>query len=330
MNQPSQPGSPLPSQYVDYDDEIDLLELLTTLWEAKWMILGGGFAVAVLVAVYSLFLPNEYQASALLSPAQENSSGRSSQLSGLAGLAGISLPGGSKVDPTQVAVETLQSRKFLIDFVKRRAIAPELLATTGYDRKQSQWQYDNSRFNAQTREWLEDEAPDDWEIYEVFSGQLNVNFDDRKSLVTVSLTTYSPAAASEWLALLIEDLNRHLMEKEVAEAERSIAYLRQKLEETALTEMRQVFYQLIEQQTRTIMLARAKPEYALATIDPPLEPRDKFSPKRALMVVLAAMLGVMVMVMVTFIRQWQRNRGEALVMQGPAPSTKHQAPDLMR
>ena len=308
MNQFSQPGSSVPEPYVDYEDEIDLLELLATLWEAKWMILGGGFAVALLAAVYSLFLPNEYQATGLLSPAQDGGSGRSSQLSGLAGLAGISLPGGSKVDPTQVAVETLQSRKFLIDFIKRRNTTPELVAATGYDREQNRWKYDGSRFDLQTREWREGEAPDNWEIYKSLRDKLTVIFDDRKGLVTVSLTSYSPAAASEWLTLLIEDLNRHLMEKEVAEAERSIAYLQQKLQETALTEMRQVFYQLIEQQTRTIMLARAKPEYALSTIDPPLEPRDKASPKRALMVVLAGMLGVMVMVMVTFVRQWIANR----------------------
>ena len=309
MNQPSPQNVPQPP-YLDYDDEIDLIELFNTLWQAKWSIVGGGLAAAVLVAVYSLFLPNEYQASALLSPAQENQSGRSSQLSGLAGLAGISLPGGSKVDPTQVAVETLQSRKFLIDFIKRRNITPELVAATGYDREQNRWKYDGSRFDAQSREWLEGEAPDDWELYKTLRDMLTVNFDDRKGLVTVNLTSYSPAAAAEWLTLLIEDLNGHLMEKEVAEAERSIAYLQQKLQETALTEMRQVFYQLIEQQTRTIMLARAKPEYALSTIDPALEPRDKASPKRALMVVLAGMLGVMVMVMVTFIRQWIANRAQ--------------------
>ncbi len=306
MNQPSPQNPPQPP-YLDYDDEIDLLELFSTLWQAKWKILGGGFSAALFVAIYSLFIPNEYQASALLSPAQGKQSGHSSQLSGLVGLAGISLPGGSQVDPTQIAVETLQSRKFLIDFIKRRNIASELVAATGYDREKNRWKYDRSRFDALTREWLEGEAPDEWELYKTLRDTLTVNFDDRKGLVTVKLSSYSPRAASEWLTLLVSDLNLHLMEKEVAEAERSIAYLQQKLQETVLTEMREVFYQLIEQQTRTIMLARAKPEYALATIDPALEPRDKASPKRTLMTVLASILGAMVMVTVTFIRQWVVN-----------------------
>lgn len=294
-----------------YDDEIDLFEVFSTLWKAKLMILGGGFAAAMLVAIYSLFIPNEYQASVLLAPAQKSSGGVSSKLSGLAGLAGISLSGGDNVDSTQIAVETLQSRKFLIDFIKRRNITSELVAATGYDREQSRWKYDDSRFDEQTREWLEDEAPNDWELYKTLRDMLTVNFDDRKGLVTVNLFSYSPVAASEWLTLLISDLNTHLMEKEVAEAERSIAYLQKKLNETALTEMREVFYQLIEQQTRTIMLARAKPEYALATIDPALQPREKASPKRALMVVLAGLLGVMFMVTATFIRQWTASRAQA-------------------
>jgi LPS O-antigen subunit length determinant protein (WzzB/FepE family) len=313
MSESSGSHSDLPSPYVECDDEIDLLELVSTLWEAKWMILGGGFAAAILVAAYSLRIPNEYQASALLSPSQANTSGASSQLSGLAGLAGISLSGSSVVDPTQVALETLQSRKFLIDFVMRREIKPELVAAIGYNLEQNRWQYDVSRYNEKAREWLENKAPDSWEIYRALRDKLGVNFDSRKGIVTVSLASYSSAAASEWLTLLIEDLNRHLMEKEVSEAERSIAYLQQKLQETALTEMRQVFYQLIEQQTRTIMLARAKPEHALATIDPPLEPSDKSGPRRAIMVLVAGMLGVMLMAMAVFIRQGlENNRAQAL------------------
>ncbi|MFT5604383.1 MAG: LPS O-antigen subunit length determinant protein (WzzB/FepE family) [Paracoccaceae bacterium] len=308
MKQPSQQPGGLPPSYGDYDDDIDLLELLYTLWEAKWKIIGGGLAAAILVAAYSLFLPNVYQASALLTPAQENASGSSSQLSGLAGLAGINLPGRGSVDSTQVAIETLQSRKFLIDFIAREGIAPELAATTGYDLKKGRWLYDESRYNAQTREWLKGEAPNGWTLYSSLLGKLSVDYEQRKGLISVSLTSYSSATASDWLTSLIEGLNRHLMEKEVVEAERSIAYLQQKLQETALTEMRQVFYQLIEQQTRTIMLARSKPEYALATIDPALEPRDKFGPKRSLMVVAGGMAGAVFMVVVIFFRQWLLSR----------------------
>jgi len=307
MNQPSRSGRSQWS-HLEHDDEIDLLGLLNTLWQAKWLIVCGGLVAAVLVAVYSLFLPNEYQASALLSPAQEGNAGRPSRLSGLAGLAGISLPGGSTVDPTRVAVETLQSRKFLIDFVERRKIAPELVATSGYNQKRGRWEYDKERYDSSARKWVESATPDGWELYGSLRGRLGVSFDERRGLVQASLTSYSPSAASTWLSWLLEDLNRHLMEKDVAEAERSIAYLQQKLQETALTEMRQVFYELIEQQTRTIMLARAKPEYSLATIDPPLEPWNKSAPKRGLMVLGAALFGVIATAIAVFVRQWITTR----------------------
>lgn len=311
MNRPSSSiGSPLVSGGAD-GDEIDLLDLFYVLWGAKWRIFGGGFLAAILMAGYSLQLANVYQASALLSPSRVESPGLSSQLGGLAGLAGIALPGGGK-DSTRIALETLQSRKFLIEFVERRNIAPELLATTGYDLKNNQWQYDGSRYNLKAREWIENKAPNEWAIYRVMRDMINVNFDERRGLVSISLMSLSPSAASGWLAMLIEDLNQHLMEKEVAEAERSIAYLQQKLQQTALTEMREVFYQLIEQQTRTIMLARAKPEYALSTIDPGMEPRDRHSPKRTLMVVFAAMIGVIMAVMAVVVRQWLIGREEGL------------------
>jgi LPS O-antigen subunit length determinant protein (WzzB/FepE family) len=66
--------------------------------------------------------------------------------------------------------------------------------------------------------------------------------------------------------------------------------------------MQTVFYQLIEEQTKTIMLAEVSKEYVLRTIDPANAPDDKAKPKRALIVVLGAMLGGMLSVLIVLVR----------------------------
>ena len=50
------------------------------------------------------------------------------------------------------------------------------------------------------------------------------------------------------------------------------------------------------------MLANAQSEYVFKTVDPAVAPQEKSEPKRALVVVLAVMLGGMLDVFVVFIR----------------------------
>ena len=90
--------------------------------------------------------------------------------------------------------------------------------------------------------------------------------------------------------------------QDVAEAEARINYLENKLNDTNIAGMQQVFYQLIESETRTVMLANAQQEYVFKTIDPAVVPQEKSEPKRALIAILAIMLGGMFGVSIVFIR----------------------------
>jgi LPS O-antigen subunit length determinant protein (WzzB/FepE family) len=72
--------------------------------------------------------------------------------------------------------------------------------------------------------------------------------------------------------------------------------------------METVFYQLIEEQTKNMMLTQVKAEYVLKTIDPAQVPEEKAGPKRALIVVLGTMVGGMLSVLMVLIRYFTRNK----------------------
>ena len=81
-----------------YDDEIDLKELFSVLWEGKLLIIFiTGFAAACAV-LFALSLPNIYESKALLAPKDESAAGGlaglARQYGGLASLAGINIGGG--------------------------------------------------------------------------------------------------------------------------------------------------------------------------------------------------------------------------------------------
>jgi LPS O-antigen subunit length determinant protein (WzzB/FepE family) len=90
---------------------------------------------------------------------------------------------------------------------------------------------------------------------------------------------------------LVNDLNLSIMRQDVAEAEQAIEYLNSQIEKTSLADLQTVFFSLIEEQTKTVMLANVTDEYLLRTLDPAVVPELKSKPKRSLIVIFSALLG---------------------------------------
>ena len=68
-----------------------------------------------------------------------------------------------------------------------------------------------------------------------------------------------------------------------------------------------MFFELIQSQTETVMLAEVRPEYVFKTIDPAVIPEEKSKPSRALICVLGTLLGGMLGVVVVLIRHYAQS-----------------------
>ena len=90
------------------------------------------------------------------------------------------------------------------------------------------------------------------------------------------------------------------MRQDVAEAEQAIKYLQIQISSTSLADLQNVFFSLIEEQTKTVMLAKVSDEYLLKTLDPAVQPEQKFKPRRSLIVVLGIMLGGLLSIALVF------------------------------
>ncbi|WP_372932128.1 Wzz/FepE/Etk N-terminal domain-containing protein [Shewanella putrefaciens] len=298
------------------DDEIDLRELFSVIWQGKWRIIGITAVFAIASVALALYLPNIYKSEALLAPASEEQGGGlsalASQFGGLASLAGVNLGGKGGIDKTQLAIEVLKSRQFTSEFIQKHNILADLMAAKKWDRDADKIIYDPELYNEQTNTWVRDveppfkPEPSMQEAYKEFSKIIAVNKDKETAMVTVSIEHLSPTVAQQWVTWLIQDINKVMKERDVAEAHRSTDFLNKQIALTNVADIKTVLYKLIEEQAKTIMFAEVRDEYVFKTIDPALAPEEKAKPKRALICVLGTMLGGMLGVMLVLVWHFMR------------------------
>jgi len=292
-----------------YDDEIDLKELVSTLWEGRQTIATISGLAAIVSVIFALMLPNIYHSTATLAPASSGGQGGlaslASQYGNLASMAGIDLPEG-ELSKKDLALEVVRSRKFARDFLKKHDLKPQLMAADYWDADTNTLVLDDDLYDVKAKKWLEDEEPLDVDVYEAFENALIVSEDSTTGIVELGFKSKSPTEAQRWTNWAIEDLNNAIRAKDIAEAESSIAFLREQVKSSPLAELRKVFYDLIQAQTETIMLAQVREEYVFATVDPAVVPDKKAEPSRALICILITTLGGMVSVIFVLARHYMR------------------------
>ncbi|MGR5410973.1 Wzz/FepE/Etk N-terminal domain-containing protein [Vibrio sp. PNB22_8_1] len=315
-----EPQKEHPQHYLPYpphsqqpaDDEIDLRELFGALWKGKWIIIATTFIFAVGAVLYALSLPNIYKSDALLAPAESSSGGGLSkmagQLGGLAALAGVNL-GGGESSQTDLAVQVMKSRQFVEAFINKHDLLVPLMAAKDWDLANNKLILDEELYNPTNGEWLREAkglrgaTPTAQEAFEVFSKEvLSVSQNKESGLYTVSVKHYSPYVAQQWINWLIEDINKVMRERTIAETSQNLAYLNTQLQKTAVADMQSTFYKLIEEQTKSLMLAEVQEEFVFKVVDPAIVPELKSEPRRAVICVLGTFIGGILGVLIVVVR----------------------------
>ena len=293
------------------DDEIDLRELFGVLLAGSRKIIAITTVFAFISVIYALSVPNQYKATALLAPAQSNSSAPAlGQLSGLASLAGVGL-GGNKSTEGQIAQEIMRSWSFIEGFINDSELAVELVAAQGWSKTSNKLQINEDIYDTKNNQWLvENESgvkgpPSSWELFQAFSDRLEVS-EDKSGLVSVSFEYYSPEIAKQWLDMYVAAINAHMQQRQILKVTNSINYLQVQIEKTSIAEMREVFYAIIEEQTKNKMLAEASPEYVFVAVSPSMLPEVKSQPQRALIFILGTLLGGILSALLVLLMHYAR------------------------
>lgn len=275
----------------EFDDEIDLSEIIGVLWAGKLKIIAITVVFAVGSLIYALSIPDEYKATVLLAPAQSEGGLSTSmgRLGGLASLAGVNI-GANNTSESEIAQAIMRSRSFIETFVSRNSLAVEVYAAEGWDKKTRKLIIDTDIYDTENKKWV-DGAPSDWALFKVFSGKLNVSKSRDSGLLSVSIQHYSPQMAKQWVDLYVSEINAHMQKRQVKKITNNIEYLQVQIEKTVIAEMREVFFTIIEEQIKSKMLAEASPDYAFVSVSPSMVPEQKAPSGRALICIVGTLSG---------------------------------------
>jgi uncharacterized protein involved in exopolysaccharide biosynthesis len=279
LSAPSMPGEQVSAEL---DDDAGMAAIWRLMWSARRLIL----TTTVLCTAIGLFIAFTatliYRAETVITPARNGSMGGvgsgGSQLGGLASiasLAGVNLDSGGAADRESKAI--LQSRSLIEGFIERRNLLGELLPNR---KKPTLW----------------------FGVKEFKEGVLTIKDDKRAGLITIDIDWKDASVAAQWANGFVALANERIRARAIDEATRNIAFLTKQVSQTSVVEVQHALYGLIENETKTLMLANARVEYAFTVIDPAVPPERKFSPRRSLIVLGGILAGLTIGFMIAYAR----------------------------
>lgn len=317
------------------------------LYRAKWLILGVTFIFALVGVGTAVTTTNVYQATTIVTLVKNNTSRDVRRLVGNVGLFGLGSAltdalGSVSNNGRHELLALFKSRDFLTYFAKRREIVQALRKPSDFDPdasdrdkirdipplqqafttlKRAHRQF-RKRLSIKVKELLrkvykpsdfdrdsrQRNIPGSTNVHQRFRRIIAIERKPRQGLLHVNVRWKDPVVAAEWANALIVDFNSFLRETAVAQSRKRIAYLNRELDETNVIPLRQAIYQLIQAETRIIMIAETRSDYAFKVIDPAVPPDfdAPIRPKRGLLIRTTTLTGFIIAVFAAILRDFVR------------------------
>jgi len=273
--------------------EITVAEIGRVAWRWRRTVLAVTVLCTAVAAVLAWIAPRTYTASILISPIATAAgghtgglSGLTSQLGGLAALAGLPVGTDSK---KAESVAVLQSEALTDKFIEQNRLLP-VLFWKKWDSGNQRWKIGESA-----------KIPTPWQANRYFKDSIRrVVTDAKTGLVTLSIYWRNPNEAANWANELVKMTNDYLRNRAISEAEHDIAYLNDQASKTTVVEARQAIYSLLETEINQVMLARGSEEYAFKIIDPAVPAERPSSPIQAAWIAVGFGIGLLLSFLVAF------------------------------
>jgi len=273
-------------------NEADLYELLSSIFSllrSKIRYISISIIISILgLIMYSLLAEERFTSTILISASEDDESSMtsiSSQLGGLSALTG-GLNFQEKTSKVDINLAILTSRSFLEEFIEKENLYPLLFED----------------FNSQPHN-----AKDlSWNSYKALLSSIKIKQDKKTGLIKLSITQSNAELASTLANSLIYAINEKIRIGDIQEAKQNIEFLQMQIKNTKLTEVKSLFYAIMQKQTEKVMLANVKQSYAFEVINPGYPPEFRSAPQRKLIVFVGTIVSFIIIILSVFVLEFFR------------------------
>ncbi len=234
----------------------------------------------------AFLMPHVYRAEVVLAPQSRSAVDAAmgavgGQLAGISSMLGLGLGAGSNLE-SNYALAVLESRKFTREFIESEALLP-VLFSRDWDAERSDWKHNDRS-----------KVPSIQEGITYFGKKVrSVSQDSTSGLVTLRIDWTDRLQAAYWANSLVKRLNEEVRQRTIADASRTVAYLRRAIEAADQVELRGSLSRLMETELKKQAFANVTEDFAFRVVDPAAAPDadDYVSPRKLLLALIGLVFG---------------------------------------
>ncbi len=269
---------------MEKENEFNFVTYFWIAWDQKYLVLALSLVGGAIATYLALTATPMFRAEVTVTEVHDNGMGAAGsmlgQLGGLASIAGLNVNANGQ-DAERQAI--LTSRGLVEAFVRRYNLTSLMSSPKG--------------------------PTSVWSAVERFRGVvIEIHEEKLKGTTTITTVWRDPMVAARWANDFVALANELLRNRAIDESTRNVDYLNKQLAQTNVVEIQRAMNALIESETKKLMLAHGRPEYAFTVVDPAVAPEHRFSPRRTLMVASGLFIGGFLGSLVAWARKAARRR----------------------
>jgi uncharacterized protein involved in exopolysaccharide biosynthesis len=279
--------------------EVGLPDLILFFWGVRWALLIGATLGIGLGLLFLGVATYRYTATLTVTPVQSEMAQLSGNMSGLAAIAGFSLPGAGDVSDFNLYLVALQSRQVAAELAKDDKIMQRLFRSQ-YDVPSGRWLRPNdfiANFSSASKSALrvpgtDWKRPDAADLQKILQEKVKIITDRKLNITNISFDDRDPEFAAKLITDLHEKTDDVLRRRALVRADQAIGYLKKQLSQVQLAEHRQALAAILGEQEKMRMLASSAAPYAAQPFGDAVSSSRPTSPKPIIVLFLGLVGGM--------------------------------------
>ena len=301
------------------DDEIDISGMIITIWKNKITLLYSTICFLIIAITYLHLATYSYTAEIKIFPAQGSGGGGGSQLSGLASLAGISLPDNKQAAPFELYNEEIYSRE-VADALSLQMDLMKTIYKGEWDAKNARWRKPvgfltpvigavKAVIGIPVIAW---QAPNGRRLQDYIKDKIVYEKRQEKPTATMSFSNKDPVFAVQFLNALYKAADDKLRQKALERSTKYIGYLSEKLKTTSVTDYRSALVSILSDQEKLSMIASSDLPYAAESLGGAMVSLKPTKPNPRGILMLAILAGLVAGSLLILVRHYVMGASSSL------------------